>query len=101
MKNLYVGNLPHSTSESELRTLFQAHGEVEKVSIVTDRETGRARGFAFIEMTNPGEAEKAIEALNGTERGGRTLTVNEAKTTPERPRRGGHGVGGGERRRRA
>src|SRR5204862_4877682 len=84
MKNLYVGNLPHSTSESELRTLFQAHGEVEKVSIVTDRETGRARGFAFVEMTNPGEAEKAIAALNGTELGGRTLTINEAKPKPER-----------------
>src|SRR5436190_227144 len=84
MKNLYVGNLPHSTSESELRTLFQAHGEVQKVSIVTDRETGRARGFAFVEMTNPGEAEKAIAALNGTELGGRTLTINEAKPKQEK-----------------
>jgi RNA recognition motif-containing protein len=97
MKNLYVGNLPHSTSESELRTLFQAHGEVEKVSIVTDRETGRARGFAFVEMTNPGEAEKAIAALNGTELGGRTLTINEAKPKPERPRGGGQRFGGGGR----
>src|SRR5207244_12486652 len=97
MKNLYVGNLPHSTSESELRTLFQAHGEVEKVSIVTDRETGRARGFAFVEMTNPGEAEKAIGALNGTELGGRTLTSNEAKPKPERRRGGGQRGGGGGR----
>jgi RNA recognition motif-containing protein len=95
MKNLYVGNLPHSTSESELRTLFQVHGEVEKVSIVTDKETGRARGFAFVEMTNPGEAEKAIAALNGTELGGRTLTINEAKPKPERPRGGGQRFGGG------
>src|SRR5437016_14582682 len=97
MKNLYVGNLPHSTSESELRTLFQAHGEVEKVSIVTDRETGRARGFAFVEMTNPGEAEKAIAALNGTELGGRTLTMKEGRRKRERRRGGGQGFGGGGR----
>ena len=98
MKNLYVGNLSHSTTEAELRTVFQAHGEVEKVSIVTDRETGRARGFGFVEMTNAGEAEKAIAALNGTELGGRTLTINEAKPKADRPRgRGGWwtGFGGG------
>lgn len=94
MKNLYVGNLPHSTTESELRTLFQAHGDIEKVSIVTDRETGRARGFAFVEMTNAGEADKAIAALNGTELGGRTLTINEAKPKADRPRGGGGGGGG-------
>src|ERR1019366_967404 len=70
MKNLYVGNLPHSTTEAELRGVFEAHGAVEKVSIVTDRETGRARGFAFVEMTNPAEADKAVAALNGTELGG-------------------------------
>ncbi len=86
MTNLYVGNLPHSTTESELRNLFQAHGEVDKVSIVTDRETGRARGFAFVEMTNSGEAEKAIAALNGTELGGRALKINEAKPKTDRPR---------------
>ncbi len=98
MKNLYVGNLPHSTTESELRTLFQAHGDIEKVSIVTDRETGRARGFAFVEMTNAGEADKAIAALNGTELGGRTLTINEAKPKADRPKGGGgggHRFGGG------
>lgn len=94
MKNLYVGNLPHSTTESELRNVFQAHGDVEKVSIVTDRETGRARGFAFVEMTNAGEADKAIAALNGTELGGRTLTINEAKPKTDRPRGGGGGGGG-------
>ena len=60
MKNLYVGNLPHSTTEAELRGVFEAHGAVEKVSLVTDRETGRSRGFAFVEMTNPAEADKAI-----------------------------------------
>ena len=98
MKNLYVGNLPHSTTESELRTVFQAHGDVERVSIVTDRETGRARGFAFVEMTNASEADKAIAALNGTELGGRTLTINEAKPKTDRPRSGGgqrFGGGGG------
>lgn len=98
MKNLYVGNLPHSTTEAELRNLFQAHGEVEKVSMVTDRETGRSRGFAFVEMTNAGEAEKAIAALNGTELGGRALKINEAKPKSDRPGGGGgRGFGGGGR----
>jgi RNA recognition motif-containing protein len=94
MKNLYVGNLPHSTTESELRGLFEAHGAVEKVSIVMDRDTGRARGFAFVEMTSASEADKAIAALNGSELGGRTLTINEAKPKSERPRMGGGGRGG-------
>src|SRR6201997_1645399 len=95
MKNLYVGNLPHSTTESELRTVFQAHGNVEKVTIVTDRDTGRARGFGFVEMTDAADADKAIAALNGTELGGRTLTINEAKPKSDRPRTGGRRVGGG------
>jgi len=97
MKNLYVGNLAHSTTETELRALFQSHGEVERVSMVTDRDTGRSRGFAFVEMANAGEAEKAIAALNGTELGGRALTINEAKPKAERPRGGGAGrrFGGG------
>jgi len=94
MKNLYVGNLPHSTTESELRTAFEAHGPVEKISIVTDRDTGRSRGFAFVEMTNAAEADKAIAALNGTEFGGRTLTINEAKPKTDR-QRGGQRFGGG------
>ena len=93
MKNLYVGNLPHSTTETELRNLFQAHGAVEKVSMVTDRETGRSRGFAFVEMTDSGEAEKAVAALNGTELGGRTLKINEAKPKTDRPGSGGRGFG--------
>ena len=102
MKNLYVGNLPHSTTEAELRGVFEAHGAVEKVSLVTDRETGRSRGFAFVEMTNPAEADKAIAALNGTELGGRTLTINEAKPKTDRPKTGGQrfgrgGGGGGNR----
>ncbi|HEV3206100.1 MAG TPA: RNA-binding protein [Terriglobales bacterium] len=98
MKNLYVGNLPHSTTEAELRNFFQAHGAVERVNIVTDRETGRARGFAFVEMTDAGEADKAIAALNGTQLGGRALTINEAKPKTDRPRSGGSGgqrFGGG------
>jgi len=99
MKNLYVGNLPHSTTEAELRNLFEAHGAVDKVSMVTDRETGRSRGFAFVEMTDAGEAEKAIAALNGTELGGRALKINEAKPKTDRPGGGGggRGFGGGGR----
>lgn len=98
MKNLYVGNLPHSTTEAELRGVFEAHGAVDKVSIVTDRETGRARGFAFVEMANPAEADKAVAALNGKELAGRALKINEAKPKTDAPRAGGgkrFGGGGG------
>jgi RNA recognition motif-containing protein len=95
MKNLYVGNLPHSTTEAELRNAFEAHGAVEKVSLVTDRETGRSRGFAFVEMTDAAAADKAIAALNGTDMGGRTLTINEAKPKTDRPKSGGQRFGGG------
>lgn len=102
MKNIYVGNLPHSTTEAELRNVFEPHGAVEKVSLVTDRDTGRSRGFAFVEMTDAGAADKAIAALNGTELGGRALTINEAKPKTERPRGGGGqkfgGNGGGRGR---
>lgn len=95
MKNLYVGNLPHSTTEADLRSVFEPHGAVEKVSLVTDRETGRSRGFAFVEMTDASAADKAIAALNGTDLGGRPLTINEAKPKTDRPR--GGGGGGGQR----
>jgi cold-inducible RNA-binding protein len=95
MKNLYVGNLPHSTTEAELRNIFEAHGAVEKITLVTDRDTGRSRGFGFVEMSNASEADKAIATLNGTDLGGRTLTINEAKPKAERPRGGGHRFGGG------
>jgi len=95
MKNLYVGNLPHSLTEAELRTVFETHGAVDKVSIVTDRETGRSRGFAFVEMTDSRAADQAMAALNGSELAGRTLTVNEAKPKSDRPRGGGHRFGGG------
>src|SRR5437868_15528032 len=95
MKNLFVGNLPHSTGEAELRALFEAHGTVERVSIVTDRETGRARGFAFVEMKDSAEADKAIAALDGSDLSGRTMKVNEAKPKTERPRGQGQRFGGG------
>jgi len=86
MKNIYIGNLDYSTTEDQLRTLFLAHGAVETVTIVRDRDTGQPRGFAFLEMTNDAEAEKAIHALNGTLVGGRTVAVNEARSKPSRSR---------------
>ncbi len=97
MKNLYIGNLPHSTTESELRNLFETHGAVEKITLVTDRDTGRSRGFGFVEMSSASEPDKAIAALNGSDLGGRTLTINEAKPKSQRPRGGGggHRFGGG------
>ena len=95
MKNLYVGNLPHSTSEAELRNVFEPHGAVEKISLVTDWETGRSRGFAFVEMTDAGEADKAIATLNGTDLGGRPLTISEARPKSDRPKSGGQRFGGG------
>jgi cold-inducible RNA-binding protein len=91
MKKLFVGNIPHSTTEAELRTLFEPHGKIDQVSIVTDRDTGRSRGFAFVEMSDASEAEKAIAALNGKELGGRALNINEARPKTER----GGGFGGG------
>ena len=95
MKNVYVGNLPHSTTEAELRNLFEAHGAVEKITLVTDRETGRSRGFGFVEMTDATQANKAIATLNGSDLGGRTLTINEAKPRSERSGGGGRRFGGG------
>jgi cold-inducible RNA-binding protein len=89
MKNLFVGNMNFQTTETELRSLFEPFGQLARVRVVTDRETGRARGFAFVEMVNDGEAVKAITALNGKEVGGRALNVNEArpKTESSAPRR--------------
>ena len=81
MKNLYVGNLPHSTTEPQLRSLFEAHGKVERINIVLDKETGRSKGFAFVEMKEASEADKACLALSGSELQGRALRVNEAKAT--------------------
>jgi cold-inducible RNA-binding protein len=94
LKNIFVGNLDFNTSEDELRQLFQTYGQVDRVSIMTDRDTGRSRGFGFVEMTSPEEGEKAIAALNGSQVGGRTLNVNEARPKVER---GGGGGGGRDR----
>ncbi len=94
MKKIYVGNLSFDTSEPELRDLFAQHGEVTSASLVMDRETGRPRGFGFVEMADAAQADAAIEALNGQSIGGRDLTVNEAKP---RENRGGGGGGGGSR----
>jgi RNA recognition motif-containing protein len=96
-KRIYVGGLPYSTSESELQSLFGQHGSVASVSVVTDRYTGDSKGFAFVEMSTDAEADAAIRALDGTQLGGRSLTVNEAKPREDRPRGGGGGgsYGGG------
>jgi RNA recognition motif-containing protein len=90
---LYVGGLPYSATEQQLTELFAPHGTVESARIITDKFTGQSRGFGFVEMATEEEAKKAIAALNATEMGGRTLTVNEAK--PQEPRTGGGGFGGG------
>lgn len=84
MKNIFVGNLNFNTSEEQLRAMFATYGQVERVSILTDRDTGRSRGFGFVEMTNEAEAEKAIAALNGANLDGRTLNVNEARPKTDR-----------------
>lgn len=97
MKNIFVGNLDFNTGEDELRRLFEAYGQVDRVSIMTDRDTGRSRGFGFVEMANAEEGEKAIAGLNGSQVGGRTLNVNEARPKPERAGGGGGGGGRGGR----
>jgi RNA recognition motif-containing protein len=89
---IYVGGLPYSTTEQELSDLFAAHGTVASARIITDKFTGQSRGFGFVEMSADGEAQAAITALNGTQFGGRTLTVNEAR--PQESRSGGGGRGG-------
>jgi cold-inducible RNA-binding protein len=94
MKNIYVGNLTFDATEDQVRSLFEAYGPVEKVSIITDRDSGQPRGFAFVEMNDDESALKAMEALNGTNLGGRNLTVNEARPKADRPRREGGGGGG-------
>jgi cold-inducible RNA-binding protein len=95
--NIYVGNLSYNATEEELRTAFSQFGAVSSVSIVTDRETGRPRGFAFVEMPDGNQARTAIAELNLKEIAGRSVTVNEARPKPDRPR-GGGGGGGGRRR---
>ncbi|ADG67420.1 RNP-1 like RNA-binding protein [Planctopirus limnophila DSM 3776] len=92
-KNLYVGNLPYGTTADDLREAFSEHGTVTRAQVVSDRETGRSRGFGFVEMSDG--AERAVEAMNGAEFQGRTLTVNEARPREERGGGGGGGYGGG------
>lgn len=101
--NIYVGNLPYSATEEDIRALFEPYGQVTRANIVLDRDTGRPRGFGFVEMANAAEATTAIEALNGSQMNGRSLTVNEARPREQRGGfgggrgggRGGYGGGGG------
>ena len=88
-KKLYVGNLPYSVSDSDLQQMFEAHGTVQSAQVIMDRDTGRSKGFGFVEMGSDAEAQAAINAMNGNEIDGRALTVNEA-----RPKEGGGGGGG-------
>lgn len=102
MKNIFVGNLSFHTTEADLRAAFEPHGAVSRVSIMTDRDTGRSRGFGFVEMEDDQQGEAAIAALNGSEIDGRALNVNVARPRPERAGNGGRGgrggFGGGGRR---
>jgi len=94
--NLYVSNLPYTMTDEEFQAVFAAHGQVSSARVVKDRESGRSRGFGFVEMVNDAEGKKAIEALNGQDFGGRSLTVNEARPrTPNGPGGGGFSKGGG------
>src|SRR3954463_8673910 len=92
---LYVGNLPYTTTSTDLEQLFGQHGAVQSAEVISDRETGRSKGFGFVQMGSDDEAQAAIAALNGQDFGGRHLTVNEAKPREDRPRGGGGGYGGG------
>src|SRR5262245_26657242 len=97
-RKLYVGNLPYEVGETELQGLFARAGSVESVTVMRDQMTGRARGFGFVEMSTDEEAQRAISELNGSQLGGRSLTVNEAR--PKAARSGGGGFGGGQGHRR-
>src|SRR6266542_6594850 len=92
MKNIFVGNLDFGATESSIRSLFEPYGSVERVNLITDRDTGRSRGFAFVEMTDSAEADRAIAGLNGMNVDGRTLNINEARPKSDG---GGRGFGGG------
>jgi len=91
---LYVGNLPYTATSTDLEQLFGQHGAVQSAEVISDRETGRSKGFGFVQMASDDEAQAAIAALNGQDFGGRNLTVNEAKPREDRPRGGGGGGGG-------
>ena len=100
MKNIFVGNLSFGSTEQDVRSMFEQFGSIERVSIVTDRETGKARGFGFVEMSNDDEAERAIAALNGANLDGRAINVNEARPKEDRGGGGGNRGGGGGGRNR-
>jgi cold-inducible RNA-binding protein len=95
-KKLYVGNLPYGMTDNDLQNLFEAHGTVQSAQVIVDRDTGRSKGFGFVEMDNSEEAQAAIDAMNGQDVNGRPLTVNEAR--PREERGGNRGVGVGARR---
>ncbi|MFQ5852464.1 MAG: RNA recognition motif domain-containing protein [Candidatus Binatia bacterium] len=99
-KNLYIGGLPYSVTDKRLEEIFSAHGTVESARVITDKFTGRSRGFGFVEMSSQSEAQKAIEVLNGTQLEGRTLVVNEARPQERRSGFGGGRRGSGGRRNR-
>jgi RNA recognition motif-containing protein len=94
-KKLYVGNLSYGTSDSDLQRLFEEYGSVESAQVIVDRDSGRSKGFGFVEMSNGDEAQAAIDGLNGRDVGGRALTVNEARPREDRGGGGGGGGGGG------
>ena len=96
---LYVGGLPYSVTEGRLQEIFSAHGSVESAKVISDKFTGQSRGFGFVEMSSGGEAQRAIDSLNGTQLDGRTLTVNEAKPMARRDNAGGRGSRDGGRNR--
>ena len=107
MKNIFVGNLSFGATEDSLRSMFESYGSVQRVNIVTDRDSGQARGFAFVEMTNDAEGDSAINGLNGKDLDGRTLNINEARPKTDRGSggggggyRAGGGGGGGQRKNR-
>jgi cold-inducible RNA-binding protein len=97
MKNIFVGNLDFGATESSIRSLFERHGQVDRVNVVTDRDTGRSRGFAFVEMSDSAQADAAIAALNGANLDGRALNVNEARPKPQGGGGGGYRDGGSSR----
>ena len=101
-QKLYVGGLPYSVTEEQLQELFSAHGTVESARVIADKYTGQSRGFGFVDMSSPAEAQQAIKALHGSQLSGWTLVVNEARPQEQRPNRngGGNRGGGGERRSR-
>ena len=96
-KKLYVGNLSFDVTQEQLQDMFAPYGSVQSAQLITDRDTGRSKGFGFVEMSSDREAEAAINGMNGQMMGGRALTVNEAKPKEARPRTGGGGYGGGSR----